>query len=531
MATSKYIVNLKVDELKAIAWYYAKLSVGTDKQLSHSIYCGAMKKPILAAHLTNVVGLVQIDMEDIAPMITQWNRDKTEAEQTLMTLIDSANALRPPPQQNLPLSLRRNKRGQPQPQSDQQEPAAEGQQQQQQQREQIQAPPPSSHQHRQQTDPDLLDQRILAVVEDAILRAAAAQQLQPGYPSRPYRGDGIGAQAEPIIIGDVGNDQQEEDISVAKKRVKLNSSITTADTFPASSRGAGLSSSHGAVNGTVMDQNHGPASNVSAVIPQSGTTHINSNIIAHSVPVSVFDSELLPVGQAFIDKCRTGQYNDLTQLLPRKKTRAAAASSSSSEIAFTFDSNGVMKKSPELTEILASSGQKRQIDSFARLAEVMVHTLIGQVYKEDIQSASNILELFSLAITLERMHGWGVAHHYVEAALDKRYRVPSFSTREIDPALYTAAVNRAGAHYNSSFRNHTNTTQTNNSNNSSTSGTNRDPIPIAEQICINYNKYPKCKWGSECRRRHICSICGAPHSALGCPSSSGKARDQKKGEK
>jgi hypothetical protein len=527
MTTTKYIVNLKVDELKAIAWYYAKLSVGTDKQLSHSIYCGAMKKPILAAHLTNVVGLVQIDMEEVAPMVTQWNRDKTEAEQTLMTLIDSANALRQPPQQDLPLSLRRNKRAQLQPQSEQQEPGAEGHQQ---QREQVQLPPSSSHQHQQQPDPDLLDQRILAVVENAMLRAAAAQQLQPEYQSRPYRGDGIGAQAEPIIIGDVVNNQQEEDISVAKKRVKLNPSITSAGPFPASSRGAGLSSSHGTVNGMVMDQSHGPASNASASIPSSGTTHINSNIIAHSVPVSVFDSELLPVGQAFIDKCRTGQYNDLTQLLPRKKTRAAAASSSSSEIAFTFDSNGVMKKSTELTEILASSGQKRQIDSFARLAEVMVHTLIGQVYKEDIQSASNMLELFSLAITLERMHGWGVAHHYVEAALDKRFRVPSFSTREIDPALYTAAVNRAGVHYNS-YKNHPNTTQTNNSNNSSTSGTSSSPTPIAEQICINYNKYPKCKWGSECRRKHICSICSAPHSALGCPSSPGKGRDRRKGEK
>lgn len=382
-------------------------------------------------------------------------------------------------------------------------------------------------------------------------RMAATQEQRHSLQEREKR-------SEEIIIRDNEDDQQDDDITIANKRARTTASTISPASSPSTipsltSSGVSFATGppppmhshpnsnshdvnhyhntghthhinniHGANNNVVMDQ-RGPAAAPDPLHP-SNTVHINYNIISGSIPVSVYDSDLLPVGQPFIDKCRSGQYNDLTQLLPRKRTRAAAASSSSSEIAFTFDAHGNMKKSTELTELLAPSGQKRHIDSFARLAEVMVHILIGQVYKDDVHSAATILQLFSLAITLERMHGWNVAQHYVEAALDKRYHVPSFNTREIDPALYSAALSRSGPHSNS-YRNHSNNSQSS-SNISNISNSSNSSTSITEQICNNYNKFPKCKWGSKCHRKHICSICGAGHSALQC-SSSEKGKDNK----
>ena len=42
-------------------------------------------------------------------------------------------------------------------------------------------------------------------------------------------------------------------------------------------------------------------------------------------------------------------------------------------------------------------------------------------------------------------------------------------------------------------------------------------IPIAEQVCHNYNRPTGCKFDDDCLRLHVCSLCRGEHTQLVCP--------------
>lgn len=156
----------------------------------------------------------------------------------------------------------------------------------------------------------------------------------------------------------------------------------------------------------------------------------------------------------------------------------------------------------DLTELM--TGKKRPLDSFSRLAEVMVQCMIGKLYADDVTAAFNILALFNLAITVDRFYSYRVAHYYVEATLERMHTNPSYHLSDIDTTLLNAAMQRARwqTHYQPGDRQHYR-----GSNNSNSDGSDNNKAGPCRLYNNGRCRFPKCKF------RHICSNCLGDHPA------------------
>jgi hypothetical protein len=87
----KYVNRLTLGELKALTWYHTCLSIGTANQATHVINPASYKsKQGLADHLTNVVGILEVDTEKLEEYIAAWTRVKDTTTEQLATLIKNA---------------------------------------------------------------------------------------------------------------------------------------------------------------------------------------------------------------------------------------------------------------------------------------------------------------------------------------------------------------------------------------------------------------------------------------------------------
>ena len=267
--STKYVAYLKVEELKALAWHHAKLAIGTANQGSYSIYCGGMKKQLLVAHHTSVIGLNQVELDDLGPIMIEWNRSRADAEQTLTALIDSANQEPlPPPEPQRP------RKGRHQQQQSDQQRVLDGRQQ----RQALESPPPS-HQRPQQADTELMDRRLHSATEaiqqmEALMRRmAATQEQRHSLQEREKR-------SEEIIIRDNEHDQQEDDITIANKRARTTASTISPASSPSTIPSLTSSSGVSFVTGPPPPMHSHPNSNSHDVnhYHNTGHTHHINNI-------------------------------------------------------------------------------------------------------------------------------------------------------------------------------------------------------------------------------------------------------------
>lgn len=507
-----YIFSLKVEQLRSIAWYYANAAVNTDKSDRHLIDFFRLKRADLQNHITNTIGLTEISDADLEERRKEWMRCKDTAKAVLDDLINN-----PPHIVNSNNGNNNNDNNNSNNNDHQQQRA-------------------SIH---EEMIADNIWKRIAAKMEamnrqpstnDDRCNKSSKQQKR----DREEKDDDEHTDSDDVLDE---TDDRHESISISNKRTKqLNSTSATTSTPQTNSinyTGHSMNITNNSVQQHIQHQVQQPR-----------------NILSQSIPDCSLDTDLMQITQSIMDKAKQGQYFDnIAYLLQRKKSSKGSASADGG-ILLKQNKDGTVRVIDEDGDPTSSSlGQRRTLDSFSRLAEIMINVLIGKIYRDDQQYAADILSLFSLAISIDRVYSWRTAQYYVEAALTKKHKYPSFNLTEIDSEILNAVSRRAndvnssyyndnnGNHSNSrsnqqnqnrphnrwNNNNHNNNNNTNNSNsNSSSNGTN------STEICRKFNRFKDCSHGNSCIYKHICSMCGdTKHGAYACPSK-GKENDKKK---
>ena len=98
---------------------------------------------------------------------------------------------------------------------------------------------------------------------------------------------------------------------------------------------------------------------------------------------------------------------------------------------------------------------------------------------------------------------------YVVAFFQKHQNSPLEAWFEVDGYLHTTHFGNATQRAVIAAARAASPTKTSQKTSSSSS------VPIAEQICHNYNRPTGCKFDN-CLRRHICSLCRGEHTQLAC---------------
>ena len=458
------ITKLKVNELRGVAWKAAKDAIGTPHQQGHCIRTiHTDKKTQLINHITNTLGITTVT-DNIIDLANEWISTKDSYLNVMDRLINELN------------ETHDNGREQ---------------QQQQQQRQQ------------QQSTSTMGDTDMKQQMQD--MQSMLQQLLDSNNQNHKKRTNSARNEAEIRNI----NKQNEEDledpdevyeirdteqISIASnKRIRKESELPVTPALNSINNFGGASMSIHAHN---FNQQAGLQ-----IQSQRIDTEATTNIISQAVKESSLNSDLMTIPTTTMEKVKTGQSTDLTQLLPKVKSDTPAASSST-DVTVSFGKDGQMKwLDKDFTETML--GKKRHITSFAELAEVMVHTMIGKMHTDDIKAASGILTLFSHAITINRNFSYKIAHYYVEAALQKGSRLDS---DDIDNGVLNAAMTRGKWNPAQNRDNRPQyiqplkSTSTSSNNNSST------------ETCKRFNT-GYCKFGVNCRFKHICSNCGKEHAA------------------
>src|SRR5271156_5112585 len=90
MSVSRQVYQLKVEELKALAWYFSMHSINTEHRASRSINPTAMKRDDLINHLQNTVKIFGIDSALLQRYVVEWNGVRDTAASVLASELSIA---------------------------------------------------------------------------------------------------------------------------------------------------------------------------------------------------------------------------------------------------------------------------------------------------------------------------------------------------------------------------------------------------------------------------------------------------------
>jgi hypothetical protein len=539
-----FIARLNAADLKAIAWYYANEAVNTDKRNQRLINFFSMNKSDLQNHITNTIGITQILNTELNERRVTWNRCKDTAKEVLNDLINnppanynnnnnSNNNSNSNNSDNNNNSNNNNNNNNINDNNDNNKGGGDQQQ----------------NNNLEEILVNSIWRQLTARMESMNQQTSDKNNKSNKNSKQQKRGREDNDEDEEINTSDDDEDETErkqENISISNKRAKQYNG-TTAPTLSSSSSAQSNSTNYsgGSMNITNNNFHH----NIGHQTPPL------KNILSQAIPeFCPLDTDLMEITQSIMEKAKAGQYtNTLTHLLQRKKSWKGSGSEDNN---FSLKANrdGTVRMVDEDGETTSSAlGQKRQLDSFSRLAEVMIHVLIGKIYRDDQRWSIDILSLFSLAISIDRTYSWRTALYYVEAALTKKRAYPAFDIAKIDTEILSSVSRRAndinntyGDNSNNSRNNsyyhnqikphnkwnndHNTGNASNNTNDTYSNNTKRTNSDNAIPVCRNFNRYKQCSHGSKCIFQHICSMCGdKKHGASTCPAKS-KDSEKKNGD-
>jgi hypothetical protein len=215
-------------------------------------------------------------------------------------------------------------------------------------------------------------------------------------------------------------------------------------------------------------------------------------------------SSLAPVAQSVLRAAREGKLWASTQTLLPALASVAGIPGTLEGTLFSI-SDGTIKTTSDKPQ-----GKRRDVTDFSHLAEALVHGLIATFYPDDSTMCKEAWGLLSIAIDINREHGFACARHYVDAVLQRRYhaqwtpesapnlqRDPGFSMADFHPVYLQTAL-----HSKPAF-----------SSNRPAQPSNGAPRPPS--VCWNWNSGFLCK-KTPCPFLHVCRTCSGSHQQTAC---------------
>ena len=219
--------------------------------------------------------------------------------------------------------------------------------------------------------------------------------------------------------------------------------------------------------------------------------------------------DLAPLAKSILDKAREGQtYIPIDSLMPRKRTTSSAAGSGlavddyETVIAVSSTSNRIIKvaEGERLTMSVA-----RTIDGLAGIVEIIVHQLIGVVYRDSPIFCGQLFGLLSVVIDVDRIYGWKVARLYVDSVLEQRL-VRAIDVRCVQYDLLSNAASQITQSQLPNVR----ATAAPSSSSSTASG------KSSTGVCYKWNLGVACA-NTPCPFTHNCRSCHGNHRQSECP--------------
>jgi hypothetical protein len=265
------------------------------------------------------------------------------------------------------------------------------------------------------------------------------------------------------------------------------------------------------------------------LLPSSSSRNIRAqlnplDISLSRVPGAFLD--LAPVASSILDKARAGQtYIPIDTLMPRKRSTPSATSSGLAtdeyESVFALSSSNHLVRVAEGERLTMSVA--RSIDSFAGIVEVIVHQLIGVVYRDSPQLCFQLFGLLSVAIDVDRMYGWKATKLYVDSVLQQRL-IREFDISIVQQDLLSNAFNQLLLSQHPTIKSGTTSASTTSSIGSI--GTSATSDKSSKGVCWKFNSGQPCA-KTPCPFPHVCRICQGNHRKAECTANKGTKSGKK----
>jgi hypothetical protein len=165
----------------------------------------------------------------------------------------------------------------------------------------------------------------------------------------------------------------------------------------------------------------------------------------------------------------------------------------------------------------------RSIDSFAGIVEVIVHQLIGVVYRDSPQLCFQLFGLLSVAIDVDRMYGWKATKLYVDSVLQQRL-IREFDISIVQQDLLSNAFNQLLLSQHPTIKSGTTSASTTSSIGSI--GTSATSDKSSKGVCWKFNSGQPCA-KTPCPFPHVCRICQGNHRKAECTANKGTKSGKK----
>ena len=279
-------------------------------------------------------------------------------------------------------------------------------------------------------------------------------------------------------------------------------------------------------NITVSSGKHRQCASEPVVRP--GHLHAQTRSRRHGAAAPARSHDISSLPAQVVEKARSGQhFYTLSDFLPNRAPDASAASSSpldSNAFILRFNASGeaLTTSTADPAEIASIAKRKRQVSSFAEIAEVFFFSLISVIYlgRPDIQE--QLVGLLSLANDISRQYGLPTALTYVDVIRRRHFQSYAPRTHVLlidtnfdmarlhqDVLLDTIATirlrdsNPSGAH------------------SSEAAGRSADPAKSVGP-CRNFNRGHPC-FKDPCPFAHTCSTCNrGGHGSSACTQGGGR---------
>ena len=146
------------------------------------------------------------------------------------------------------------------------------------------------------------------------------------------------------------------------------------------------------------------------------------------VPLPARSHDISSLPAQVVEKARSGQhFYTLSDFLPNRAPDASAASSSpldSNAFILRFNASGeaLTTSTADPAEIASIAKRKRQVSSFAEIAEVFFFSLISVIYLGRPDNQEQLVGLLSLANDISRQYGLPTAPTYVDVIRRRHFQ-------------------------------------------------------------------------------------------------------------